>query len=204
MLRNPVDFINSLHLQMINGNNEDIIDLGEALRAEPDRRKGLLIPTYARFPRCLIYTDVATFTPQVERYFQAFGRDAVRVILLDDMVEDPVGVYRQTLEFLGVDPTLDADLAPHNKSRSLSALDLRLKRLYYRAQWFRRVFKATPTPLLAVYRTVTSKMMPTIRRTSMDPQLREELTDWFKPEIDRLGDLIRVDLSHWYKTGGTL
>jgi hypothetical protein len=38
MLRNPVDFINSVHLQLINGANEDIIDLGEAWRAECDRR----------------------------------------------------------------------------------------------------------------------------------------------------------------------
>lgn len=77
-LRNPVDMLYSLHGQFLRSAREEILDFEEALAAEDDRRKGRRIPKTARFPQSLLYTQVVSFTGQVERYFEKFGRERCR------------------------------------------------------------------------------------------------------------------------------
>ena len=103
MLRNPTDMLYSLHSQKLYNGTENIRNFEEALDAEEDRRKGRRIPRLCRFPKGLLYTEVVKYTEQVERYMEVFGREKVMVIIFDDFVSDTAGVYKETLEFLGVD-----------------------------------------------------------------------------------------------------
>ena len=104
MLRDPVDMMYSIHGQLIRGGVEDLLDFELALDAEDDRRQGRRVPHNANFPMGLWYRFRATLSPQVQLYFDVFGRDAVRVILFDDFIRDTAKVYRQTLEFLDIAP----------------------------------------------------------------------------------------------------
>jgi len=55
-------------------------------------------------PHVLLYDDVCRFAEQLERYLEAFGRDRVEVVLLDDLRDSPAQTYRRVLEFLEVHP----------------------------------------------------------------------------------------------------
>ena len=105
MLRNPVEMVWSLHSEHLYNGNEDITDFTAALDAEPDRRAGRRIPPHAHLPQGLRYTEVPRYAEQLERYFDAVGRDRVRVVLYDDFARDVRAAYRDVLEFLGVDAT---------------------------------------------------------------------------------------------------
>src|ERR1044071_1039597 len=104
MIRNPVDAAYSLHGQLLWSCNEDILDFEEAVAAEPDRREGRRIRPECTSPDGLQYTDVFTYAPQIERFFQQMGRERVKVIVFDDFVRDTARVYAETLEFLGLAP----------------------------------------------------------------------------------------------------
>src|SRR5262249_8884405 len=95
MLRNPVDMIHSLHSQRIYDGREHVTSLEAALQAD-ERRSGTRPPG-------LGYRDVARYEPQVRRFLDLFGRDNVRVILFDDFRSQTGAVYRDTLQFLGLD-----------------------------------------------------------------------------------------------------
>jgi hypothetical protein len=124
MLRNPVDMMHSLHAQFVAFGNEDIRDFAAALDAEADRKRGRRRPRFPGYPgQVLFYRDVARYTEQVARYFDAFGREQVHVILHQDLKRDPARVVRDVCRFLG----LDARLAPRfrvlnsNRRRPLAA-----------------------------------------------------------------------------------
>jgi len=104
MLRNPVDMMYSLHSQRVYNDNENLVNFEEALAAEADRRQGKRLYQNASDAMGSLYRAAATYTPQVQRYFAVFGREQVHIILFDEFARATPEVYRQTCEFLGVDP----------------------------------------------------------------------------------------------------
>ncbi len=89
MLRPPVDWMRSYHSELLRHQHEDIADFYEAVNASEDRRNGLRLPPHTSVPKCLDYLEMSRFAPQVERYYRVFGRGAVKVVLLEDMVAAP-------------------------------------------------------------------------------------------------------------------
>ena len=203
MLRQPVEAMYSLHSQMLYGCEEDIKDFRGALEAEPDRKRGLRIPESACSLDGLLYREVSKYASQVERYFDIFGRENVLVIIFDDFIRDVADIYRQTLEFLGVDSafTIEFPVTNTNKRvrsrllhsfmanppsplRSVAHFLARTNRTRLAAQWFIRIFNTRHE-----------------ERLPMDPVLRWELNKEFKPQVDRLSGLLNRDLSFWYDDG---
>lgn len=199
MLRNPVDMVWSLHSEHLFNGNEEIDDFTAALDAEPDRRAGRRIPAHAHLPQGLLYSEVPRYADQLQRYFDAFGRDRVLVIVFDDFADDVAATYRQTLEFLGVDP----GLAP----ASFEVINANKRT---RSERFRH-FLARPPELP---RRIIGRLVPrSLRRTAYDlakranaspaqraampPKTRERLRRLFEPEVERLSLLLDRDLSGW-------
>lgn len=209
MLRNPVDMMYSLHGEALFQGDEDIADFEEALDAEDDRRQGRRIP-----PTCqgalwsLFYRDVAHYADQLERYFDALGRDRVHVIIFDDFAADPAAAYRSTMAFLGLEDGADdnqqAEFAVRNAHKApRSQLTVRLLR--------------NPPPLLrtmvrAVVRNQASRRALGFRamelnadrrpRPPLRPELRSRLLAEFAGDIERLGELLGRDLSPWLEPAG--
>jgi hypothetical protein len=197
VLRNPVDVMYAQHNQLIFNVIEDIADFEGALAAEDDRRAGRRLPPGPINVENLFYRHSVRFAEQLERYFDAFGREHVHVMLSDDLRRDGAGVVRGALEFLGVDPSLAAAPPTANESRRVrSPLIQRLifaPRLLLPLAPFLRRF-----PLVRALRTRMLEMNSQARpRPPMDPALRRRLLDEFEPEIKRLGALIDRDLSAW-------
>ncbi len=197
MLRNPVDVMYAQHNQLIFNVIEDIPDFADALAAEPDRRAGRRIPPGPINIENLFYRHSVHFAEQLERYFEVFGRERVHLIVYDDLRRDPASVLRACLEFLGVDPALAELPAAANENRRVrSPLIQRLiytPRLLLPLAPFLRRF-----PLVRAARTKMLEMNSEAKpRSPMDPGLRRELLDEFRPQIERLASLIDRDLSAW-------
>jgi hypothetical protein len=198
MLRNPVDVMYAQHSQLLFNQREDLVDFADALEAEPDRRDGRRIPAGSLRREALLYRDSVRFADQLRRWFDAFGRERVHVIVYDDLRDDPAAVVRATFEFLGVDPDVPVDLAARNQNRR--ARSGAIQRLVFRppgvlrrvVPWLRRF------PLVHRLRDaiVNANSRPELRR-QMDPDLRRRLTAEMGPQVEELGRLIGRDLSEW-------
>ena len=198
LLRNPVDVMYAQHSQLVFNRREDITDFAAALAAEPDRQAGRRIPADALRPEALYYRESVRFADQLRHWFEAFGRERMHLIVFDDLVADPRTVYRNTLEFLGVDPTYEVDLTVYNPNRQA------------RSGAMQRLIFAPPRPLRSLFgklrslpimhrvrdRLVSANSRQT-RREGMDPELRRALTAEFAPQVADLGELIGRDLSAW-------
>ncbi len=199
MLRNPVDMMYSLHSHMLFTGDEDIEDFEEALAAEPDRRAGRRIPARASRPEGLLYRSCASYSRHVRRWLDAVGPDTMKVIIFDDFAAEPAAVYRDTLEFLSVDPEFrpDFDVVNRNKAvRSERLLDITSSPRFYRATSF------LPGPVYHAFRRGLKRLNTRYqKRPSLDGDVRARLTREFVAEVEDLGRVIGRDLSAWTRVG---
>ena len=203
MLREPVEMMYSLYHQFRYDGNEHLPTFEEALAAEDDRRAGRCIGRQAYLPQGLLYREAARYTEQVRRYFQIFGRERVHVILYDDFAADTAGAYRRTLKFFGVNST---DFQPEfktinaNKSVRSSALravlrDPRVLRAAVASRSFIPNFVFTAMQQVeARLREFNSTPK---KRDPLAPELRARLKREFAPEVERLSELLEINLSRW-------
>jgi hypothetical protein len=199
MLRNPVDMMYAHHSQRMFHGAEDIPDFRAALAAEEERKRRRAIPDHAKPVEWLFYRDIARYTEQVKRYFDVFGRDAVKIILFEDLEADTEAVYRDTVRFLDLDDSFTPPFDPRNPNRMI------------RSRWLQRVLMDPPQPLRRWGRRLLPDRQARIDliehltrantrvkpRPPMDHQLRSDLLEELTPEIEALADLLQRDLSHW-------
>jgi hypothetical protein len=198
MLREPVSMLHSYYYRLLKNQDETIDDFAQALVAEPDRKAGKRIPkTLYLMPEALYYSEIVKFSEQLTRYFDLFGRENTHVIIFDDFKADTPGVYRSTLDFLEVDSSFQPDLTPLNpNSRSRSLLLRRLMRNEALVSVGYRVRRIS-LPVFVAFKRWNARPVP---RELLDPALKSRLQQQFKPEIERLSELLGRDLSAWYQT----
>jgi len=198
MLRRPADMLYSLHSEHLSNGNEDLASFEEALAAEPDRRAGRRIPRHAHHPRALLYSEVPRYAEQLTRYLSVFGRNRVHVVLFDDFASDTAGSYRETLRFLQVRedfaPSFEV-INPNKRVRSEAVRHF----LARPPELPRRIIKAAvPAPIRrTIFERATRLNLATPRRAPLSDATRDRLNDLFRPEVDRLSDLLGRDLRHW-------
>lgn len=199
MLRNPVDVAHALHAQRLSTGNETEVDFARALSLEDERVAGRRLPARVRFPEALHYRRIGLFADQVERYFAAFGRDRVHVILYDDIAADVAAEYRRLLQFLGLREVLPASFPAFNPSTQV------------RSRLIATALGRTPLALRALAQFVLprrkwrSQLVQRLRagnrraaaRRPIDPALGEQLRAFYRSDVERLEQLIGRPLPAW-------
>lgn len=206
LLRNPVQQLHSLHAHFVFRGDEDIEDFRAALDAEPARMAGTQSEPEWRVPRdCLRYQRMARFAPQVQRFYDCFGRDRVLVLLSEDFRSDPRGTFRKVCTHLDIATELDGieqlfETNPRKANSNRAARSSRVRSLLADPRHY-RVLEGVDASLpghqfaLRALRRWNKVFVP---RAPMDPALRRELQDRFRPWIEETAALIGRDLSHWH------
>ena len=131
---------------------------------------------------------------QLERYFEKFDRDRIRVYLYEDLTEDPVSLLRDVFGFLGVEESFVPNLSvKHNvsgipRSRTLHA------------------FLSNPGPIKSAVkpfvpermrqRLVANLKMSNLRSApGLAEEVRKDLVEVYRDDILELQGLIQRDLS---------
>jgi hypothetical protein len=102
VLREPVSFLRSLHLQFLEAYIETETDLGRALALEPARREGRHIPRDTYWPQMLLYSEHVRYVEQLRRYRAVFAPEQVLVLAYEDFRRDNEATVRAVLRFLEV------------------------------------------------------------------------------------------------------
>lgn len=194
ILRQPAEMIYSWHNHIFLEGTESIEDFKQAIDAEDGRKKKKekLLMTY-------LYRDMIRYSDQVKRYFDAFGRENVKVILFDDLKRDSKKMYLELIKFLKLTPeNINFDILNESKYT-------------YRSYFFLKVIsilKNSPLPVRKVIKFfvprsvrnfIRSLNMKEIQKIKpIDDQLKKELTKELTPEIKKLSKLIKRDLKFWY------
>lgn len=205
MLRDPVDFIASLHAQNVFAAYEDIPDVGRAIEAEGDRREGRRIPPTCIPPITLQYTALARYAEHVARYREAFGPDRVQCILLEDLKAQPGRIFDGLRTFLALEGAWQPDLNVHNKrrrwrhpaaGRALVAAYTRAGLLGARLGWKPARF-AVLGAAWALFGAPMKLNMTSAPPEPLSVELQRDLRARLREDVGRLGELLGRDLSSW-------
>jgi hypothetical protein len=101
ILREPANFLFSLHLQWLELYYEVERDMRRALELEDARRAGE-VPRYSYFPQLLMYSEFINYTDQLRRYHAAFPAEQVKVLIYEDFRADNEATVRDVRRYLGV------------------------------------------------------------------------------------------------------
>ncbi|MEM9446253.1 MAG: sulfotransferase domain-containing protein [Verrucomicrobiota bacterium] len=117
MLRNPIDFIESLYSHNRLQGYEGATSLKDALALEKERRQGKQANygPYTFAPIMLQYLNLASFTGHIKRYFSAFPRSSFWIETLDKLRDSPVESLRSLSDFLEIDDNSKLQLPWSNK-----------------------------------------------------------------------------------------
>jgi hypothetical protein len=208
MVRNPLSMLPSYHQRMLFLLQEDEQDFATAWSLESARARSEQLPRRCLDHRLLLYSDVAKLGFQINRLFEIVGRDQAHVIVFDDLIAEPLSVYRKVVQFLGVDydgqTTFERKLgsqmyrygwlqkllfAPVVRGGKIVDTLQRRKRKYNEDGSKQKIFIKRITGLNRVYKSPDPLSEP------MLGILREVLRD----DIALLSRVLNRDLSFWLK-----
>ena len=206
MLRDPVTVMHSFHSQLLfNGSSETVQAFSTAVELEAERKQGRSIPKRCETPEMLLYREVVSFSKQVKRYFDVFGRERVKVILFKDFKKDTAAAYREVLDFIGADPTFETSFIRINSNKKARSPFLQTLLKYPPAKVLEMGKYLLPVPqawrrglLEKVKASLKQMNTQKVTREPIDTELRERLRLELKPDIQALESLIDRDLSDWY------
>jgi hypothetical protein len=116
VLREPVSFLRSLHLQFLEAYIETETDLGRALALEQARSEGRHIPRDTYWPQMLLYSEHVRYVEQLRRYRAVFAPEQLLVLAYEDFRRDNQATVRQVLRFLEVENTQTIEPVQANPS----------------------------------------------------------------------------------------
>ncbi|TWT89736.1 Sulfotransferase domain protein [Pseudobythopirellula maris] len=159
-------------------------------------------PMREAFERDERYTAYGDYARQLRPYFEAFGRESVLILTLDEFSAEPLATYQAVLGWLGVDP--DHTPPGLGERRNATATQTARKRRWLarlrRSPLWEAVRGGVPAPVrrfgarLSEHRAIDTKTYPT-----------EEARAYLRPivnrQLDDLESLLGHDFSCW-RSGG--
>lgn len=190
ILRQPAERAYSSYVYHVSIRQEEELDFRRALQHEAENRLRRLDGRQRRdFARGLYFENL-------QRYFQCFPRERIRIWLYDDLQADARALMRDIFHHIGVDDTFTPDTSIHHNAAAWPRLCLaplvahRAEQLAFRI--ILRFPKAMRTQMERGYYRLTRTQPP-----PFDAELRRELTARYREDILLTQELIDRDLTHW-------
>ena len=188
-LRNPVEraYSNYLHHKREGWEN---LSFEEAITAESERMtQGMWWAFY--------YVDVGYYYKQVKAYIDAYGKDNVKVFLLDDLRNSPHDVLRDIFSFLSIDTQFIPDMSHHYNFTGIPKSPM-IYRFLSRPNLLKTLVRRL-LPANNLRNSISANLKRRIlTRPDIPPDTYIKLLHIYKDELYRLQSLIDRDLSHWF------
>ncbi len=200
LIRNPVELAYSMHSTELYGSNEDVEDFEKAWRLQEARKKGEHIPATCREPKILQYGEIAKTGAQVQRLLQKVNPGQVKIFLFDDFKSNTLQLYKDVLQFLDIPydgrtefPVFNEN--KRNKNKFIAQLLINLGRINI-VHLKKKMGIKEGKSLLKYLR---DKNAVSVKRPPLNPELKKEMIEYFKEDIQLLSSILNRDLSNWLK-----
>lgn len=204
VLRNPVDMVASLHAQFLFSGNESIRDFEKAYAAQAGRAQGRSVPWRAHASQGLLYSQVGRYAMQVERYFAAFPRAQIKVLIFEELIADLGSAYLEILEFLQLRAGFLPEFSIVNERHHIRSATLQRFLVKGTEIWNLprrlppgRLREAAVRRLAQLHAALQAFNSARGRLPPLSSALRRQIHEDFADDIGRLEILLGRDLSVW-------
>lgn len=193
--------LHSYHARMLYTLDEDEADFSRAWNLQNERRAGRKIPKRCRAPQLLQYGEIAMLGSQIARLFEVAGRERCHVVVLDDFIRNPGDVYRQLLDFIGVD---DDHRREFKSMRSNTGVKYRWLQQFAMnpPKWIFRLIDFSDAGTIERLKKVRKRIKrfnkAREKRDPMPGDMRAMLTEYYRIDVEKLSTLLGRDLTYWF------
>lgn len=198
MLRHPVDRAFSHYLHHYRNGGELILDFAEAFHAEDPRMADNWSPFWQ-------YKSIGFYYKHLNRYFDNFDKNNIRVYWYDDFTSNPLAVVNDIFSFLNVDSSLYCPDTSNKYNVSYIKREPRsriIHNLLNQDNPLKSFLKGIlPKKIRENTRQVVMKtntnQLTKPQTVKLSPVVREELIQDYIQDIINLQTLVNKDLSLW-------
>lgn len=193
VFREPVAFLFSYHSAATFALGEDIPDIRNAIAAEKERRRGERLGKRVIVPSWLYYSRFIRYSEHIGRYLTLFGKEKVKIVVFDDLIEKTETVYREIAAFLGVDTKFRPDFSVVNANKVLKWP--RLKKAVLDSPYFRKFLRllVSDNGYAGMKRFYKNRIVTYQKREPIPEDVRRELMLMCREEVEKLSALLDRD-----------
>ena len=194
ILRHPAERAFSAYMHLVRDGYEKSLDFEDALAKESERIKQNWGPIWH-------YTKSGYYYEQLERYYEIFNHQKIKVIIYDDFKKHPEDVIKSIFKFLEINEFFEPDMSAKPNVSGLPRSKFAQSVISY--------FFDHDNPIRNLSRVIFPeevrwKFTSNIRNNnllhhSLSLETRHNLIDLFHDDILKLQNLINCDLSNWLK-----
>ncbi len=199
MLRNPVEVAYALHSQNIIDANENELDFEKALALEEDRKKGIHLPPNVDPPRTVFYKETADFYPRIKMLLDHIPRESIFFGLQEDLKSDTLGFLYRIENFLKIDHFTSYNLEKINENKVVK--NPKIHNLIKKPGNLKVKLFRTLIPSKKIRKKLVDKIynanLEKNKRKELSGNLKSDLEQYFKPNIEKLGEITGIQIAHW-------
>ncbi|MEN9565338.1 MAG: hypothetical protein RLZZ69_534 [Cyanobacteriota bacterium] len=198
VLREPAKFLYSLHSHYVKFTEENEPDFLTALALETKRKQEEALSPRVTSPSYLYYDRRVQYYQQVKRYCDRFKPEQIKVIIFEDFKSANERIFREVLEFLGVEPNFTPEYAAVNVNKEVK---------------FKAVNNLINNPLAKsisknllsqefndfVRDNIVEKLLwHQAPKVKIPEEIELQLKQQYQPEVAKISELLQLDLlSKW-------
>lgn len=131
----------------------------------------------------------------LKRYFDNFSSSQIQVFIFEDMVSDVLGTVKEIFQFLEVDDAFVPSITVKNSGGVIK--HKQLHKLLRDRRSFRIIKPFIPYRLRTIVHNLRNKCRE--KAPPLPKEMREQLAELYRADIERLEELLNKDLSIWRK-----
>ncbi len=194
VLREPAKFLYSLHSHYVKFTEENEPDFLTALALETERKQEKYTSPRVISPSYLYYSQRVQYYQQVKRYYDRFNPDQIKVVIFEDFKSENERIYREILEFLGVEPSFTPEYEAVNVNKEVK---------------FKAINNLVNNPLIKnISKNLLSQEFNEFVRdniverllwhqapkATMPEEIKTKLRQQYQPQVVQISELLGVDL----------
>jgi hypothetical protein len=198
VLREPAKFLYSLHSHYVKFTEENEPDFLTALALETKRKQEEALSDRVTSPSYLYYSQRVQYYQQVKRYCDRFKPEQIKVIIFEEFKSANEGIFREVLEFLGVNLNFTPEYSAINVNK-----EVKFKAINNLIN--NPLAKSISKNLLSqefndfVRDNVVEKLLwHQAPKAKIPEEIKLQLMQQYQPEVAKISELLQLDLlSKW-------
>ncbi|MEN9870771.1 MAG: hypothetical protein RLZZ171_1759 [Cyanobacteriota bacterium] len=198
VLREPAKFLYSLHSHYVKFTEENEPDFLTALALETKRKQEEALSPRVTSPSYLYYSQRVQYYQQVKRYCDRFKPEQIKVIIFEEFKSANERIFREVLEFLGVNPNFTPEYSAINVNKEVK---------------FKAINNLINNPLAkSIFKNLLSQEFNDFVRDNVvekllwhqapkakiPEEIKLQLMQQYQPEVAKISELLQLDLlSKW-------
>ncbi|MDD2921689.1 MAG: sulfotransferase domain-containing protein, partial [Anaerolineales bacterium] len=190
--------------------NRDPLSFHQALELEDERANSAETRKLKHYYSGIFhYVWVSMYADKVQQYMDMFGRQNVKVIILEEFIKSPGEQFAALCRFLEIDDSVTLELTQSNAaSETLSPNLTRAISKINQSKLFVSLYQKMPFVLKKLIFNTGNALFEALQRPlkkksavedSLDEKTYQQLMQGFLPDIHKLEKILERDLSVWYR-----